>query len=142
MSDYNEQLDNVIEIFNDEKGKLGKFLQEKLSTIFKDNFFDKYPDLKTIAWAQYTPYFNDGDECKFGVNSDIYINGLDPDDDEMDYYSEEEHGTRLENTKELSKFIEGFIYDIPETLLQDAFGEGLVIVYSDGRIVVEEYEHE
>ena len=32
------------------------------------SFFDSYPDVKTIHWTQYAPYFNDGDECVFSVN--------------------------------------------------------------------------
>lgn len=26
-----------------------------------------HPGVKGVAWRQYTPYFNDGDECEFGV---------------------------------------------------------------------------
>ena len=34
--------------------------------------FDKLPEvIKTIGWIQYTPYFNDGDECRFSVHCDI-----------------------------------------------------------------------
>jgi hypothetical protein len=29
--------------------------------------FDAYPDLRGFRWTQYTDYFNDGDECEFGV---------------------------------------------------------------------------
>jgi hypothetical protein len=30
-------------------------------------FISKYAEIKTVQWAQYTPYFNDGDPCRFGV---------------------------------------------------------------------------
>ena len=30
--------------------------------------FDRHPILNAIYWTQYTPYFNDGDPCTFGVN--------------------------------------------------------------------------
>jgi len=29
--------------------------------------FAAYPELVSFSWEQYTPYFNDGDECIFGV---------------------------------------------------------------------------
>ncbi len=29
--------------------------------------FEEYPFLGAIAWAQYTPYFNDGDPCVFST---------------------------------------------------------------------------
>lgn len=32
------------------------------------SFFEKYPTLEAVAWSQYTPYFNDGEACYFGVN--------------------------------------------------------------------------
>lgn len=31
-------------------------------------FFAKHPCAKSIAWRQYTPYFNAGDACTFSVN--------------------------------------------------------------------------
>lgn len=41
---------------------------------FKDLFI-KHKDLISFRWSQYTPYWNDGDECTFGVyNDDLFIN--------------------------------------------------------------------
>lgn len=46
--------------------------------------FDKYPTVRAFSWNQYTPYFNDGDECVFSVNSnDIrIIDNFEKDDSE------------------------------------------------------------
>lgn len=46
-----------------------------------------YPGVENIYWTQYTPYFNDGDPCTFGVYFEPYINynveeGGDPEDEE------------------------------------------------------------
>ncbi len=30
--------------------------------------FDAFPQLEAITWTQYTPYFNDGEPCEFGMN--------------------------------------------------------------------------
>ena len=30
---------------------------------------NKYPKLESFSWRQYTPYFNDGDTCEFGVHA-------------------------------------------------------------------------
>ena len=39
------------------------------------HLFDKYPELESFGWVQYTPYFNDGEACVFGVYlDDYYIN--------------------------------------------------------------------
>src|SRR5688572_27883088 len=39
--------------------EIGGWLQEWL---------EDHPEIQQISWTQYTPYFNDGDECTFGVN--------------------------------------------------------------------------
>lgn len=31
-------------------------------------FWEANPEVAAIRWSQYTPYFNDGDPCVFGVN--------------------------------------------------------------------------
>lgn len=35
-------------------------------------FFDENPTVTAFTWTQYTPYFNDGDECVFGVHDMYY----------------------------------------------------------------------
>jgi len=45
----------------------GSFHQE----VFAETFA-KVPSLKQIQWEQYTPYFNDGDECVFSVRDRVY----------------------------------------------------------------------
>lgn len=49
--------------------------QTEAQAMFKDTmkeFFDKNPGITALKWTQYTPYFNDGDECVFRVN-DVYF---------------------------------------------------------------------
>jgi hypothetical protein len=59
--------------------------------------FEKYPTMESFGWRQYTPYFNDGDECKFRVNidnDDVYVNGIsfyDDDGDLSEELEEEKH---------------------------------------------------
>lgn len=48
---------------HDKMAKDGKMLIEQA---FKD-FFATNPEVSAIYWQQYTPYFNDGDICEFGV---------------------------------------------------------------------------
>jgi hypothetical protein len=31
-------------------------------------FFSRHPEVSSVVWTQYTPYFNDGDTCEFGVH--------------------------------------------------------------------------
>lgn len=46
-------------------------LQHEGEAAVKDAFkdvFDKFPEISSIVWAQYTAYFNDGDPCYFSVH--------------------------------------------------------------------------
>ena len=47
------------------------------------NFLDECPEVESVSWTQYTPYFNDGDACEFSVNEVHYV--LDGDEDPCDY---------------------------------------------------------
>lgn len=37
-------------------------------------FFDKNFGITALKWSQYTPYFNDGDPCVFRVNEVVFTN--------------------------------------------------------------------
>jgi hypothetical protein len=46
-------------------------------------FFVKHPTVHAIGWTQYTPYWQDGEECTFRVNEiNLYINEDSFDEDE------------------------------------------------------------
>lgn len=56
---------------------------EKTFTAVTAELFKEYPELKSITWRQYTPYFNDGETPEFGVG-DFFLNGFD-EYDEMNW---------------------------------------------------------
>ncbi len=62
--------------------ELKKELMEANKEVFSESakeLFEKFPKLDWFEWTQYTPYFNDGDECTFSVNAEdnqVWINGL------------------------------------------------------------------
>ncbi len=84
-----ELKDKTAEI-NQIKSNLVKELQPKFKDLFMP-LFDKYSDLIGVRWTQYTPYFNDGEECIFSVG-DLCIkhNFVDG-----DYEEEDEAGNTL-----------------------------------------------
>lgn len=60
----------TLEELEEMKKNYMKAVREQGTDIVKAEFakvFAKYPDLKVVAWVQYTPYFNDGDACVFSV---------------------------------------------------------------------------
>jgi len=82
ISQMNQELEEV------RKEHMRK-LQEAFREVTKE-FFNETP-VQAVIWTQYTPYFNDGEECVFGVNDPIFvIKGFDPDNIESDAYDYED----------------------------------------------------
>jgi hypothetical protein len=153
--------------------------------LFKEatkELFKEFKSLQRFAWPQYTPGWNDGDACLFGVHMDSLAV-----DDEIEGESECVHTLRhmhellsnrqreearivmeLPTKKEnwevsrlkddldilrtrspeevaakykVKKAIIGLLEGIDESVYEDMFGEGLVVVSRDG-VTVEEYEHD
>lgn len=72
-----------------------KELQGDFNQIIK-LFFDECPKVQAVVWSQYTPYFNDGDECVFSVNEPCFITkNFDRDDlqNPYEYEDGDEYGT-------------------------------------------------
>ena len=89
--------------------------------------FNKYPELKSFGWEQYTSYWNDGEPTSFSVyaySDCIDING---------------EGEYTENFKQAAQEIEELLNSIEDCLL-DIFGDHTkVTIYHDGSIKQEEY---
>lgn len=87
--------------------ELNQLLKEKSKVLMKEmfaSFFKKYETtVECIFWTQYTPYFNDGEACEFGVNdSHIIMKDRDEDEDEDFYYE----GSRLYDQDYLNELLE------------------------------------
>jgi hypothetical protein len=116
-----------------EQGKLA--FQEHLK-----EFFEKNPEVESLRWTQYTPYFNDGDECHFRVNEMTAkgpgIKGYAWDDDFVSGYSIED-----KKVKDAVESLGSEFDSMPEVLLM-AFGDHQQITASRNGIEVERYDHE
>jgi hypothetical protein len=70
MSDFTA-LQKTAEEMQAEFKKVASEFQEKMRSMFTDmtkSFFEAAPEIKAVVWSQYTPYFNDGEECIFRIN--------------------------------------------------------------------------
>jgi len=133
-----------------------KALQKELQASFNDAaqaFFNKAPEGTTITWCQYTPYFNDGDPCVFGVGGiEVRFKPLEGEDKEMaeEEYGEDEgfcHG-EIDQTKELpkevradAKALTGFISSQEELMLALYDDHNIIRLSKDGA-TVSDYEHD
>lgn len=144
---------------------LKKEYQQVAQADFKAEFkqlFDEHEELKSVSWTQYTPYFNDGDECSFGAQTDYpCINGNDMnsgDSDELDgpdlvTMAEQEIGYTWNNTnkpnpaydpkaaKIIAK-IKKVLGDYSDDDYEEMFGDHVKVIVTRKGIKTEDYEHE
>lgn len=112
--------------------------------------FSQYPEIAFFSWAQYTPYFNDGDACEFGVHTSYDSITLgwktsddeegESDDDGVELYDfdDEEYEQKRPVYVAFSKFLEAFEEDDFEAM----FGDHAEIVVTPNEVTVEAYEHD
>jgi hypothetical protein len=125
-----EQIKGEFAAFAEKKKALTDQLKGEFPAILKP-LFDKYPSVDTIRWHQYTPYFNDGDECTFSA----HIDSLAINDDEMYETSD--------GNEEAAEDFSTALGEISEEMLKDIFGDHVeVTVNRDGTVKTDEYEHD
>lgn len=160
LRDLEEKTKEINQIKEDLMSKL----RPKLQGIFKD-FLEKYPQIKYIQWQQYTPYFNDGEECVFHVYD---LHAFTEHEDECDYEgsfpiydfyferSSDHHNTELdalinvfdcddETLKTINSEFESIseaFEKIPEDIMRDLFGDHSQVTVTTKGISTEEYDHE
>jgi hypothetical protein len=127
-----ERIKSEMAAFDEKRKALCAELQKEFPALFKE-FFEKHEWVENFMWHQYTPYFNDGDECVFGVSNSedsLEINGV-------DWYD-----GKKEN-KEVYEELSELLNAVPEEFYKDLFGDHVEItVNRDGTITKEEYEHD
>jgi hypothetical protein len=142
-----EKIKAELVAFEEKKKEFTKELQKEFPSMFKE-LFEKSDKIQSFGWTQYTPFFNDGDTCEFGVHVDEpYINGEYI--DECEWYSNGEYpelandsSIDIEACKLVGEFID-IINSIPEEILKDLFGDhALVTIHKSGEIEVETYYHD
>lgn len=111
-------------------------------SVFKEavkELFDENPTLESFGWNQYTPYFNDGDTCEFGVNTySPDINGISGDDITYDEeYSDNEELKNVQNN------VEAFLEAFDATVYMEMYGDHTEItIHRDGTVEENECRHE
>lgn len=120
-----------------------KIVKHKLDELKNTPF-----EILAVKWSQYTPYFNDGEPCIFGVNDlRVLIDGIPKDaGDYEDGWIDIWDMTRLnvgkpEEIDDL-KLIFKSVCDGDEDLFYDAFGDHAEIIYNFKKFEINSYEHE
>jgi hypothetical protein len=125
--------------------------------------FNLHPKLDSFGFKAYSPYFNDGDECRFNIHADIdyglYINGFDNDGEEAfesrendvnvwDKHTHWDCSNGYQNRVEVKgdpeidamiKSVHDFIYSFDEDIWEELIGNHVVVRISRDGIETNEY---
>lgn len=100
-----------------------------------------HPTVESIRWEQYSPYFNDGEPCTFGIRS-VYVkfigveDGGDNDDGLMSTYDDlpDDVNTSLES-------FDKFLNDM-EDVAHTAFGDHQQVTIDREGVTLEDCDHD
>lgn len=123
--------------FNRYQEEFQKKAQDMLKVAFTE-FFEQNPNIAALRWNQYTPYFNDGDECIFSVHELSYQVASEEDDEFHEAWYDEAHPEEQAAAKEFGSLIQ----TIPDDVYKAMFGDHVEITATRDGFQVEEYEHE
>lgn len=156
-----KQLDQIDqEIRNLKKKKIQittEVFDEFSKSIFQDN-----PELHSFSWFQYTPYFNDGDECVFSAHTDyLYLNGESIEEaewypveniislGEWDTVSRKYIGTVKEKNKkhnqklsQLADEISQFLGELDDMFFLNRFGDHAQVTITRVGVEICDFDHE
>ena len=154
-------LQKTFEKFQAEVAEARKHFQEHGQKMFKKTFkqfFENNPAVTAVKWTQYTPYFNDGDPCKFRVCDPTFTNAPEDELDNVnawgDYEGENESVWAADSygIKELND--DGFNVDDAkllgemicstemEDIMENLFGDHVQVTATREGFNVDDYEHD
>lgn len=119
---------------NAELEELKKIHLEKSKSMFtkiSKMLFDKHPKLESFGWRQYTPYFNDGDECTFSAHTD--------EPDINDINGNPQYNPDLDLARQ---DVVSLLNGVDDSVLRQMFGDHVHIKVTSESTEVEEYDHD
>lgn len=130
--------DTMLSIFQKAREAYVAARNDVTAKMIADALAEFIPEGRMLVWSQYTPYFQDGDPCTFGVNEPC----LQPDEDFMDPLDpwEGEYIRRAEY-----EVLHSAWKDITsdETLMEAAFGDHVAVaVRRSGEFRTSDHSHD
>jgi hypothetical protein len=141
------------------RAELTKQLEQEAVAILRpllEGFLKDHPSIEALKWKQYTPYFNDGDECTFHVR-ELHVRMVGSPDDIGDYgdgyvslpgssstYFDGSDFAELGGTRQLAGLLndlESALHSNEEACLA-AFGDHVEVTVTRDGIEVDEYDHD
>jgi vacuolar-type H+-ATPase subunit D/Vma8 len=147
-----DEIVNEIEEVNKKVEAVKQEAATKLKPLFQE-FIQKHPEIESIRLTQYTPYFNDGDECIFRVcEPEFKFVSAEVDEDEYEegylelpyqYDSKWAEDFRKVCSLELYNSLKEFAFAVEslEDCLNTLFGDHVRVIITKSGVEVEEYDH-
>lgn len=137
MDEYQELLKKV----EDARNEVAERAKGAVASLFR-MFFMKHPEVKAIGWTQYTPYFNDGEACVFGVHS-FYLTLKSADFENVsDFWSDAYEFTDSPKDKALKAALDNLTRLVNEDIFEAAFGDNAMVIATPKGFHISHYQHE
>jgi hypothetical protein len=137
------EYDSLVNGIEAAKAKVAEAGKAAVGALFK-SFFAEYPSVKAVGWTQYTPYFNDGEACNFGLR-ELYLSTKEADFSEVaSLYDEEEYGFKDSCSLKgsLGKALRRLEASMNSEVFEAAFGDHVLVVATPEGFHVGEYSHD
>jgi hypothetical protein len=147
-----ENLSGMAEKLEAAKREAAEKMKLELTPLFSA-LLDAVPQVKSVTWAQYTPYFNDFGERVFSLNDPEFAN--DTNEDFETYREDGDLGDGVwaysdsirraeEFTAEQKEAIALFteVFFKLDDVMKTSFGDHVVVRFANGEFETQEYEHD
>lgn len=126
--------EKAIQEYNKIQSEYNKQIEVMRTNMHKDLFvpiFEKFPNVGYFSWSQFTPSFNDGDACYFGVYNDEHTI-VDIKGEDIEEYSDE--------WETINNYIHEVVKPFDEEMMEKLFGEGKIIVTPTDITIDDDYD--
>jgi hypothetical protein len=132
---------DVVEKYEESRAALMAEIQVEFAKEMTE-MLDKHSNVEAVVWTQYTPAWNDGEECLFSVGDvgivlkepgeEIYIE----EDDDVVYYSKD-----LVVESIIKEFYD-LVEEVPNDVLEHVLGNNVKVRCTREGITIDEYDCE
>lgn len=165
MQQIIDKIENLQNEYASMKNTFCESMKQSMKEFFVE-FFNENPSINAVIWTQYTPYFNDGDECVFSVSEPCFtnassenLNDVSPwgeyegDNDDIVVFTEWEVSRRNSNIPDFIKSLQINVRSIEylSSMLQsenmsdimlETFGDHCRVTATRDGFEIVEYEHD
>lgn len=158
-----EKIESLLKELREIQAETQKRLQKSIKELFSE-FWANNPDIQTVVWTQYAPYFNDGAACVFRVNEPVFTNFRlddsvtdarevcwgDYEDEEKNHISVQswtvkkdiEHFKLNANSDSIGSLSSFLCSDVVSDIMENTFGSDSLVIATREGFEVQEYEHD